>query len=118
VSEADALDLPPDDIDDAEAADRLAALQKLMDLMRPAVQADGGDLVLVHADVRTGQIEVQLRGSCSSCAISGATLQQGVERLLRDRLDWVRSVEGSVEEVDDLEASAALGRGAWQPADD
>ncbi len=107
----------PDDIADDEAAARLAALHRLIDMMRPAVQADGGDLVLTHVDVRTGVVDVQLQGSCSSCAISGATLEQGVERLLTQRLDWVRSVRGSVEDVDDLEASAALGRGGWQPAE-
>ena len=45
-------------------------LQALIELMRPAVQADGGDLVLVSADVETGVVEVQLQGACSSCAVS------------------------------------------------
>ena len=69
-------------LSDAERADRLDKLQGIMDLMRPAVQADGGDLVLVRADVETGVIEVQLQGACSSCAISSATLSGGVERIL------------------------------------
>ena len=77
----------PDDttvLSDAERADRLDKLQGIMDLMRPAVQADGGDLVLVRADVESGVIEVQLQGACSSCAVSSATLSGGVERILRE----------------------------------
>jgi Fe-S cluster biogenesis protein NfuA len=98
----------PDDL-----GERLAALNKLLDLMRPAVQADGGDLVLVSADVSTGVIHVELRGACSSCAISGSTLEEGVSRLLKERLGWVSEVHGAVQEVDDWDASAALGRGGW-----
>ena len=101
---------------DDERAERLADLNELIDLIRPAVQADGGDLVLVSADVDSGVIEVQLQGSCSSCAISSTTLQAGVERILKDRLDWVTEVFGSVDEDIDYEASAAMGRGAYRPA--
>ncbi|MCL4422807.1 MAG: NifU family protein [Actinobacteria bacterium] len=86
-----------------------------MDLMRPAVQADGGDLVLVSADVDTGVIEVQLQGACSSCAISSATLQGGVERILKDRLDWVTEIKGGLDESVDPFEAASLGRGGYVP---
>ena len=76
-------------------------LNALLDLMRPSVQADGGDLALIEADVETGVVEVQLRGACSSCAISSATLQGGVERILKGRLDWVTEVRGGVDETAD-----------------
>ncbi len=102
-------------LDDVERAKRLADLQALIDLMRPAVQSDGGDLVLVNADVETGVIEVQLAGACSSCAISSATLQGGVERILRDRLEWVTEVIGDLDDSMDDYESAALGRGAYVP---
>ena len=102
-------------LDDDTRAKRLADLQGLIDLMRPAVQADGGDLVLVNANVETGVVEVELAGACSSCAVSSATLQGGVERILVDRLDWVTEVIGGLDEsVDDFE-SAAMGRGAYVP---
>ena len=104
-----------DAIADAERAERLGELQSLMDLMRPAVQADGGDLVLVSADVEAGIVEVQLQGACSSCAISSATLQGGVERILMERLPWVTEVTGGVTETADPFESAALGRGAYVP---
>ena len=93
-----------------ERAERLGKLQALIELMRPAVQADGGDLVLVAADVETGVVEVQLQGACSSCAISSSTLQGGVERILHDRLPWVSEVLGGVDETADPFESSAMGR--------
>lgn len=104
------------ELTDEERADRLAKLQGIMDLMRPAVQADGGDLVLVRADVGSGVVEVQLQGACSSCAISEATLSGGVERILRERLPWVTEVLGGLDDSLDLEESAALGAGGYVPS--
>ncbi len=103
-------------LSDAERADRLAKLQGIMDLMRPAVQADGGDLVLVRADVETGVVEVELQGACSSCAISEATLSGGVERILRERLPWVTEVVGGLDDSLDYEESSALGAGGYVPS--
>ena len=102
-------------LSEAERADRLDKLQGLMDLMRPAVQADGGDLVLVRANVETGVVEVQLQGACSSCAISSATLSGGVERILRERLPWVTEVVGGLDDSLSLDESAALGSGGYVP---
>jgi len=102
-------------LSDDERAARLDALTELIDLIRPAVQADGGDLLLVHADVETGDVEVMLQGSCSSCAISSTTLQAGVSRILRDRLPWVTEVHGSVDESMDFEESSSMGRGGYVP---
>ena len=105
-----------DTLTDDERADRLNALNELIDLIRPAVQADGGDLVLRAVDVETGVVEVQLQGSCSSCAISSTTLQAGVERILKERLDWVTDVSGSLDDSLDYETSAAMGRGGYTPS--
>jgi len=109
------VEAPQAPLDDAARTKRLTDLQALIDLMRPAVQSDGGDLVLVSADVEHGVVEVQLAGACSSCAISSATLQGGVERILRDRLEWVTEVIGGLDESMDDYESAALGRGAYIP---
>lgn len=100
---------------DDERASRLRTLNALLDLMRPSVQADGGDLVLVSADVETGVVEVQLAGACSSCAISSSTLQGGVTRILKDRLPWVTDVIGGVDESMDLEDSMSMGTGGYVP---
>jgi len=102
-------------LSDAERAARLDALTELLDLIRPAVQADGGDLALVHADVATGEVEVMLQGSCSSCAVSSTTLQAGVSRILRDRLEWVTVVTGGVDDTIDYEESSSMGRGGYVP---
>ena len=102
-------------LSDEERASRLKALNALMDLMRPAVQADGGDLVLLRADVETGVVEVQLQGACSSCAISSTTLTGGVTRILTDRLGWVTEVIGGVDESMDIEDSMSLGHGGYVP---
>jgi Fe-S cluster biogenesis protein NfuA len=103
------------ELSDEDRSRRLRDLVELIDLMRPAVQQDGGDLVLVGADVVTGVVEVQLQGSCSTCAISASTLEGGVERILTTRLDWVTEVKGGVDESADPIESSMLGRGAYIP---
>jgi Fe-S cluster biogenesis protein NfuA len=104
------------DLTDTERADRLAQLTSLIELMRPAVQADGGDLTLLFADVATGVVEVQLQGACSSCAVSSSTLQGGVDRILHDRLPWVTEVRGGVDESVDPFESESMGRGGYVPS--
>jgi Fe-S cluster biogenesis protein NfuA len=103
------------ELTDQERSTRLKALQSLIDLMRPSVQADGGDLVLVRADVEAGVVEVQLGGACSSCAISTDTLQGGVTRILKDRLSWVTEVIGGLDENIDNAESVSLGVGGYVP---
>ena len=103
------------ELTEEQRLEREAELRSLVDLMRPAVQADGGDLELVSFDVESGQVEVQLRGACSSCAISSVTLQGGVDRILRSRLPWVTDVTGGVDEDIDPFESAAQGQGGYVP---
>ncbi len=104
------------DLNDAERAERLTKLHGIIDLMRPAVQSDGGDLVLIRADVESGVVEVQLQGACSSCAVSSATLSGGVERILRDRLPWVTEVIGGLDDSLSDDESFALGSGGYVPS--
>jgi Fe-S cluster biogenesis protein NfuA len=103
------------ELSDEERTRREADLRSLIELMRPAVQSDGGDLELVAFDLDSGVVEVQLQGACSSCAISSATLQGGVERILQGRLEWVTEVRGSVDESADPFESAAMGQGGYVP---
>ena len=100
---------------DEERSTRSKDLNELIELMRPAVQSDGGDLELVAFDVEAGTVEVQLQGACSSCAISSSTLQGGVERILKSRLDWVTEVIGGLDDSLDSFESAALGHGVYVP---
>lgn len=101
---------------DEERGERLSQLNDLIELMRPAVQADGGDLALLSADVESGLVEVQLQGACSSCAVSASTLQGGVERILHDRLPWVTEVRGGIDESVDPFESESMGRGGYVPS--
>jgi Fe-S cluster biogenesis protein NfuA len=102
-------------VDEAEIAARKKALDDLIEMMRPSVQLDGGDLHLVAADYVSGVVEITLDGACGSCAIASMTLEGGVDRLLKEHLSWVTEVIGGVDEsVDPLE-SAAQGRGAYVP---
>jgi Fe-S cluster biogenesis protein NfuA len=103
-------------LSDEERGERLSQLNSIIELMRPAVQADGGDLALLSADVVTGVVEVQLQGACSSCAVSASTLQGGVDRILRDRLPWVTEVLGGVDESVDPFESESMGRGGYVPS--
>lgn len=103
-------------LDETVRGERLAALMEIIELMRPAVQADGGDLALLSADVETGVIEVQLQGACSSCAVSSSTLQGGVERIVMGRLDWVTEVRGGVDDSIDPFLSESMGRGGYVPS--
>ncbi|MGP8066568.1 MAG: NifU family protein [Acidimicrobiales bacterium] len=104
------VQLPPEELDT-----RRAALAELMELMSEAVQQDGGDLVLSHVDYEKGIVDVELQGACGSCAISSMTLRSGVERMLKERLSWVREVRGEIDESLDYYESASLGRGAYVP---
>lgn len=61
-------------------------------VIRPALQADGGDIVLHHVDETTGVVSVELVGACAGCPSSGQTLKAGVERIMRDRVDGVTEV--------------------------
>ncbi len=68
-------------------------VRKTIDAIRPAVQADGGDIFLRNVDEETGVVTVELVGACVSCPASSLTLKAGVERILKDRVEGVTAVE-------------------------
>ena len=113
ASSAAAIEVPV--VDEAELESRRNALEDLIEMMRPSVQVDGGDLKLVSADYATGVVQVELEGACGSCAIAGVTLEGGVDRLLKEHLPWVTEVIGGVDDSIDALESAAMGRGAYVP---
>lgn len=69
-----------------------AEVEATIEVIRPALQADGGDIVLHEVHEDTGLVEVELVGACVGCPMSDQTLQVGVERILRDRVDGVTRV--------------------------
>lgn len=60
--------------------------------IRPAIQADGGDIFLRDVDEATGKVTVELVGACVSCPASTLTLKAGIERILKDRVEGVTEV--------------------------
>ena len=61
----------------------MAALQEIMDeMVRPALQGDGGDITLIK--VENNDVYVKLVGSCSTCPSSIMTMKMGVEALLKE----------------------------------
>ena len=67
-------------------------IAKVIEAIRPAVQADNGDIFLRSVDTETGVVEVELVGACVSCPASTLTLKAGVERILKDRVEGVTEV--------------------------
>ncbi len=61
-------------------------------VIRPALQADGGDIVLHDVNEDTGVISVELVGACTTCPASDQTLKAGIERIMKDRIDGVTEV--------------------------
>ena len=59
--------------------------------IRPQIQADGGDIDLVAIENDT--VKVRLRGACAGCPMSALTLKQGVERIIKQKVPEIQSVE-------------------------
>jgi Fe-S cluster biogenesis protein NfuA len=67
------------------------SVEKALEKVRPALQADGGDVELI--DVVNGVVKVKLTGACGSCPMSQMTLKMGVEKILKQQVPEVKSVE-------------------------
>ena len=67
-------------------------VEETIEVIRPALQADGGDIILRDVDEATGIVTVTLIGACCTCPASGQTLKAGIERIMRDRIDGVTEV--------------------------
>ena len=67
-------------------------IRQTLEAIRPALQADGGDIFLKTVDEETGVVTVELVGACGTCPISSMTMKQGIERILRDRVEGVTEV--------------------------
>ena len=65
---------------------------RALDSVRPGLQADGGDLELISVDEQ-GRVRIKLTGNCGDCPMSKITLQQGIERILKNQVPEVTSVE-------------------------
>jgi Fe-S cluster biogenesis protein NfuA len=66
-------------------------VQEALELIRPALQADGGDVELVDVS-DDGVVSVKLTGACGSCPMSTMTLKMGIERTLVEKVPGVKEV--------------------------
>lgn len=78
-------------------------VEQVIEVIRPAIQADNGDVVLHDVDEATGIVTVELIGACVSCPASTVTLKAGLERILKDR------VPGVTEVINSGETASAIG---------
>ncbi len=76
-----------------------AQVEATIEVIRPALRADGGDIVLHDVDATTGIVSVELVGACAGCPASTQTLKVGVERILRDRVGGVTGVVNVADEA-------------------
>lgn len=65
-------------------------IEAVLAQIRPALQADGGDVELV--DVNEGVVKLQLKGACGGCPMAAMTLQHGIERVLKEQVPEVKEV--------------------------
>ncbi|NLG66940.1 MAG: NifU family protein [Actinobacteria bacterium] len=68
-------------------------VEQALDMIRPALQNDGGDIELVGVDEATGVVSVKLVGACVGCPMSQMTLKNGVEKVLKQVVPEVTAVE-------------------------
>jgi len=71
-----------------------AKVQEAINRVRPMLQADGGDVELVSVD-DNGLVKVKLTGACAGCPMSQMTLKNGIERILKEQVPEVTSVESA-----------------------
>ncbi len=79
---------------EGETAQIVAEIKDLLDTrIRPAVAQDGGDILFSRFDEATGVVYLNMRGACSGCPSSSATLKAGVENMLKHYVPEVTAVE-------------------------
>jgi Fe-S cluster biogenesis protein NfuA len=66
-------------------------VQKAIDLIRPSLQADGGDVELVDVS-EDGIVKVRLNGACRGCPMSQMTLKMGIEKMIKKQIPDIKEV--------------------------
>ncbi len=67
-------------------------IEEALNSIRPALQADGGDVELVDFDEENGIVRVQLQGACAGCPSSEITLAMGIEKAIKEAVPEVKQV--------------------------
>ncbi|MDD2332519.1 MAG: NifU family protein [Candidatus Cloacimonetes bacterium] len=66
-------------------------IETILDKVRPAIQADGGDVELINVR-EDNVIEVRLKGACHGCPMATLTLKAGIERVIKEEIPEVKEV--------------------------
>ena len=66
-------------------------VQKAIDLIRPGLQADGGDVELIDVS-SDGVVKVRLTGACQGCPMSQMTLKMGIEKVIKSQIPDIKEV--------------------------
>jgi Fe-S cluster biogenesis protein NfuA len=66
-------------------------VQKAIDMIRPSLQADGGDVELVDVSA-DGVVKVKLTGACHGCPMSQMTLKMGIEKIIKKEVPEIKEV--------------------------
>ncbi|MGA3281434.1 MAG: NifU family protein [Smithella sp.] len=66
-------------------------VQKAIDLIRPSLQADGGDVELIDVSAE-GIVKVKLTGACRGCPMSQMTLKMGIEKIIKKQIPDIKEV--------------------------
>lgn len=89
---------PATPLEDYEGEDR-EVVEQIIELIetrvRPAVAADGGDIVFKHFEPRTGVVFLSMQGACAGCPSSTMTLKSGIENMLKHYVPEVARVEAA-----------------------
>ena len=88
--ELEAAERDSEDIPDADLM--RIALDAAVEAIRPAIQMDGGDMIVLDLRAEEGVVDIELTGACVGCPMSSVTLKQGVERILTDRVPGLKQV--------------------------
>lgn len=67
-------------------------VEQALNKIRPALQADGGDVELVSVNEEDGVVKVRLQGACHGCPMAQVTLKHGIERNLKELIPEVKQV--------------------------
>ena len=82
---------PKERTDHREEERMKTEVQTVLNRIRPALQADGGDVELV--DIQEGVVKVRLTGACGGCPMATITLKNGIEAALKEEIPSVQRVE-------------------------
>ncbi|MFG0294078.1 MAG: NifU family protein [Phycisphaerales bacterium JB065] len=84
-------DSRPSQIDREALAEVFRRVARVLNAVRPSIQADGGDVELVDVSA-DGLVRIRLHGACVGCPSSPMTLREGIERNIREHVPEVSSV--------------------------